>query len=387
MQRLLEEGCDPLAQILLENGQALFDEAIFHKYDNALKQAAANGHVSIVQLLLDFIHAENPSKLRPSIIDIIPIAAENNAVQLLQDILDNKMTRQLNPVVLANCLSEALSSTAPYEEATRLLLNHGANPVQGGYGGFHFVSQVVKQGSPSCVKMLLEKTGLNPLRPFPFEPGSHYLTNLLEVATTYRDLEMVKQLLEANDVDLNPANEECQLALSSALSWRRLDFHKTVEIIKYFLDHGFDVNCNARRGDKEAPLLTTAASMTRGSDMILNFLLSYGANVDMAGDFQRTALWEASKLWYHARITALLDHGADPLRKDSKGQTPLDASMSDFRGIPLKIILRAIEDKGIQVYLTSLGQKAERAYCYEDRENRLLKYLIQHQCRVMYPCA
>ena len=107
----------------------------------------------------------------------------------------------------------------------------------------------------------------------------------------------------------------------------------------------------------------------------------------MAGDFQRTALWEASKFWYHARITALLDHGADPLRKDSKGQTPLDASMSEFRGIPLKIILRAIEDKGIQVYLTSLGQKAERAYCYEDRENRILKYLIQHQCRVMYPCA
>lgn len=60
---------------------------------------------------------------------------------------------------------------------------------------------------------------------------------------------MVKQLLEASSVDFKPANEECQLALSSALNWQRLDIHiqKSVEIIKYFLDHGFDVNCEAQR--------------------------------------------------------------------------------------------------------------------------------------------
>lgn len=107
----------------------------------------------------------------------------------------------------------------------------------------------MKQGSPSCVKMLLKATGLNPLQPFPFEPNGHYFTSLLETATAYRDLEMVKQLLEASSVDFKPANEECQLALSSALNWQRLDIHiqKSVEIIKYFLDHGFDVNCEAQR--------------------------------------------------------------------------------------------------------------------------------------------
>ena len=82
-QHLLEKGCDPLTQVLLEKEQSIDGETIFHKYDNALKQTAANGHISMIQLLLDSIHTQNPSKLGPSIIDIIPIAAENNAFQLL----------------------------------------------------------------------------------------------------------------------------------------------------------------------------------------------------------------------------------------------------------------------------------------------------------------
>lgn len=230
---------------------------------------------------------------------------------------------------------------------------------------------MVKQGSPSCVKMLLKATGLNPLQPFPFEPNGHYFTSLLETATAYRDLEMVKQLLEASSVDFKPANEECQLALSGALNWQRLDIHiqKSVEIIKYFLDHGFDVNCEAQRGCEGAPLLIKAASTPGDSAMILNLLLSYGANVHMAGDFQRTALWQAAQYGRHARIAALLDHGADPLQKDSEGQTPLDASMSDYKGTSLKIILRAIEDKRIQVDLIGLIETAKEAF-YDQNETK-----------------
>lgn len=388
VQHLLEKGCDPLTQVLLEKEQSIDGETIFHKYDNALKQAAANGHISMIQLLLDSIHTQNPSKLGPSIIDIIPIAAENNASQLLQDILDNKKTQQLDPAILKICMSEALKLTAPYEEATQLLLNYDANPDQDGYGGFQFLQQVAKQGSSSCVKMLLEVTGLNPLQPFPITPNHHHFTSLLETAAAYRDLEMVKHLLEADDVDFNPANEECQQALSSAISWQRLDIHKSVEIIKYFLDHGFDVNCRARRGwHAGTPLLSIAASMPNQSDMILDLLLSHGANVHMTDYLQRTALWWAAQKWNHTKFATLLDHGANPLQKDNEGRTPLDASMSDYKGTSFKTILRVIEARGAQVDLTGLIQKAERAIYDENEENRMLKYLIQHQCRVMYPCA
>lgn len=100
VQHLLEKGCDPLAKIMLEESQTIDDEAIFHKYDNPLRQAAANGHISTVQLLLNYTHTHDSSKLGSPIIDIIPIAAENNASQLLQGILDSNRTQQLDRTVL-----------------------------------------------------------------------------------------------------------------------------------------------------------------------------------------------------------------------------------------------------------------------------------------------
>lgn len=117
VQHLLEKGCDPLAKIMLEKDQTIDDEAIFHKYDNPLRQAAANGHISTVQLLLNCTHMHDSSRLGSPIIDIIPVAAENNASQLLQGILDSNRTQQLDRAVLKNCISEALQLSAPYEGA------------------------------------------------------------------------------------------------------------------------------------------------------------------------------------------------------------------------------------------------------------------------------
>lgn len=142
------------------------------------------------------------------------------------------------------------------------MLNYGASPDQNSDGGFKFLQQVVKQGSCSSIKLLLEVTGLNPLQTFPFTPNHRHFTSLLETAAAHKDLQMVKQLLEADNVDFRPTNEERQQALSSALSWYRFDTHKSVEIIKYFLDLGFDVNCRARRGCYAGvPLLSIAASV------------------------------------------------------------------------------------------------------------------------------
>lgn len=152
-----------------------------------------------------------------------------------------KRYSQLDLAILKTCISEALQLTAPYGEAIQLFPNYGASPDQDGDGGFKFLQQVMKQGSSSSVKMLLEVTSLNPLQLFPFMGNHHHFTSLIETAAAYWDLEMVKQILETDDVDFHSTNEECQqAALSSALSWQRIDnIHKSVEAIKYFLDHGF----------------------------------------------------------------------------------------------------------------------------------------------------
>lgn len=213
VQHLLEKGCDHLAKVLLKKDQTIDNEAIYHKCNKPLQQTAANGHISTVQLLLNSIHIHDPSKLVPSIIDIIPIAAENNASQLLQNILDDSKTHQLDQAILRDCTSKALKLSAPYEGIIQLLLNYGASLNQDSYGGFKFLQQVVEQGSCLSVKMLLEVTGLVPMQTYPFTPTHRHFTSLLETAATYNDLQKVKQLLEADNVDFHPMNEECQQAL------------------------------------------------------------------------------------------------------------------------------------------------------------------------------
>lgn len=66
------------------------------------------------------------------------------------------------------------------------------------------------------MKMLLEVTGLDPLQTFSGNYGLE-LTSLLEVAALEGDLEMIKQLLEADKVNFHPSNKECQQALSCAI--------------------------------------------------------------------------------------------------------------------------------------------------------------------------
>lgn len=381
VQRLLEKGCDPLAQVLLEKEPSIDGEMCFHKYDSPLRQAAANDHVNVVRLLLDSIHARD--QLGPSIMDIIPIAAENNAFRVLQDILDSNMRD-----ITKTCISDALQLTAPYEEATQLLLKHGASPDKDGDGGYQLLQQVVEQGSCSSVKMLLEVMGLDPVKLLAVTP--HGCTSLLETATTFIDLKMVKLLLEK--VDFHPANEEYQQALSSAISWGRVGNHvfKSVEIIEYFLDHGFDVNTRAKRGAYAgSPLLTISVSTAAQQDVVVSLLLSRGADVHATDESQQTALWWAVNRGDDIAVPILLDHGADPLHENINGRTPLDECVSGYNYTLLRIILRAMEARGVQYDLTDLMHKAEerRRRYHKHEENKLLKYLIQHRCRVMYPCA
>ena len=192
VQHLLEKGCDHLAKVLLKKDQTIDNEAIYHKCNNPLQQTAANGHINTVQLLLNPIHIHDPSKLVPFIIDIIPIAAENNASQLLQNILDDSKTHQLNQAILRDCTSKALKLSAPYEGIIQLLLNYGASLNQDSDGGFKFLQQVVEQGSCLSVKMLLEVTGLDPLQTYPFTPNHRHFTSLLETAA--RTSSFLKQI-------------------------------------------------------------------------------------------------------------------------------------------------------------------------------------------------
>lgn len=194
VQLLLEKGCDPLAQVLLQDrihtNDGKFGQPAFDKFDNPLKQAAANGHTNIVSKLLHSIRTQNHSQLGPSIMKVISIASERNEPQLLQFMLNSEFSRQLDTTALKTCLSEALLLAASHEAPTRVLLDHGANPDREGDSGFQVLAKAVEYGTPATVRMLLNATRLGPLRR-DLDSGRDP-HNLVDIAQKRRNLDMIK---------------------------------------------------------------------------------------------------------------------------------------------------------------------------------------------------
>ena len=382
VQLLLEQGCDPLAQILLQNridaNDENFGQPASDKFDSPLKKAAANGHTDVVSMLLHSIRTQNHSQLGPSIMEVISIASERNEPQLLQFMLNSEIPRDMD-IALNTCLSEALLLAASHEEPARMLLDHGANPDREGDGGSHVLAKAVEYGTPATVRMLLNMTRLYPLRcdlDWGRKPQS-----LLGIAQKIRNFDKTKLLLE--EPHFRPSDEDCQHALSNAVSY------KHVEIVRYFLDHGFDANGKGVHRDGTRPLLALATDWIeyreQGPDPVVMLLLDRGAAVDITDDSQRTALWYAARNSNTATNQTLLNHGADPLHEDCDGRTPLHVSTRSHDSTHMRTILRSIEAKKIE--RDFIDFLPEKRYVPEQQEDKRLKYLTQHRYRMMYPCS
>lgn len=384
VQLLLDKGCDPLAQVLLKNrisyDREIFGGPAFDKLDNPLKKAAANGHTNIVSMLLRSIRAQNHSQLGPSIMDVITIASEKNEPQLLQYMLNSEDAKHLDAAALKPCLSEALFLAAFHEAPTQILLDHGANPDREGDCGFQVVARAIEY-APATLRRLLNATKMDPLtRDLDRRRNPH---SLLEIAKRYGDLDMIKLLLEASDdVDFSPSNEECQEFLLDAVD------SKHVEIVKYFLDHGFDVNARGMFRNKRLPLLSVATLFMKNNgpdaDPVVKLLLDRGAVVNATDDFQCTALSYAVRNSCKATVQTLLDYGADPLHKDCKGRTPVHEAARQYFPTHVRALLRFFEAKNIKGDFMDFIPKTH--HNTEDQEGRSLKYIKQHHYRMMYPC-
>lgn len=293
--------------------------------------------------------------------------------------LDSEISKDMD-IALKTCLSGALFLAASHEEPTRMLLDHGANPDREGDGGSQVLAKAVKYGTPATVRMLLNATRLDPLRcdlVWAREPHS-----LLDIAQKNGNLDLIKLLLEELDnVDFSPSNEDCQRALSNAASY------KNVEIVKYFLDYGFDANGKGVHRDGTRPLLAIATDRTKyreqGPDPVVVLLLDCGAAVDMMDDSQRTALWYAARNSNTATVQTILNHGADPLHEDCEGQTPLHVSARSHDSTHMRTILRSIEAEKIE--RDFMDFLPEKRYVPEQQEDKRLKYLTQHHYRMVYP--
>ncbi|OJJ29780.1 hypothetical protein ASPWEDRAFT_46543 [Aspergillus wentii DTO 134E9] len=325
-------------------------------------------------MLLDSIVDRYPEKLDHAVTLTIYKASTNNHVSLLEEILDRE-----GKLTLGSCDSGALYFATPHEAVTRLLLQRGANPDKGGDRGMFVLEQAIHHGNSAVIRMLLDATELSPVLKPPTR-GPYQVQNLLDLAAESSTPEII-QLLLSRGVDFRPENVDCHPALVNAVCGLNTD------VINLFLDAGFDVNYKATSGfHKDRPLIIIPA--IKGTDegrAVVKLLLDRGAQIDMMDESDRTALSWAAQHRNKTVVEELLARGADPLLKDVNNKTPLHWAAFDGGRVVTRIILKALESRGIRF------DRLERLISNLEKDSRfdrdlILKQLRQHRWRMMYPC-
>lgn len=137
------------------------------------------------------------------------------------------------------------------------------------------------------------------------------------------DFEIFKLLLDYFNIKLCPSEERHQEYLSYHLALGN------IEIVRLFLDHGFDVNQSypSHHGPGRSPMLVIACESPgySGKPELVRLLLDRGASVDAIDEMGVTALYHATQdctsEYYRPEefgpevIKELLDRGANPVFK------------------------------------------------------------------------
>ncbi|KAH8434886.1 uncharacterized protein LDX57_012517 [Aspergillus melleus] len=402
VQLLLNEGCDPLEH------RCYAVNCLRQELHDPLGQATAKGHGNIVRRFLRFIQVHNPSMLERSRARVIISASRANQVQLLREILDGKITRKWN---LGKTLDDALvwaSYATSHKEAILLLIERGATMGKDKQRDFEILCRVAAQGSPEVVRLLLNKTGFMPMSQLHGHSLSsvdgrftyvyeNALFGLVSHPSSDAKIERIRPLLESNYGGSPPSDQSLRAALGMAV------YNGHVDIVKYFLDRGFDANLLVPvfPGAEYKRLLAIAAGgKTPRANEMTSFLLTSGADVEARGGLDgATALKYAVRCPNYDTVKILLNHGANPLAtcdhydKLTGGPTPLHDALYWRWNEMLPILLKAVEEKGLQWDIkSSLNDlKAQNGHHLHQYGSDLfvwavVKQLTQHQCRMTHPC-
>jgi ankyrin repeat protein len=207
--------------------------------------------------------------------------------------------------------------------------------------------------------------------------------------------EKLEILLSSPGVSLTPDDTACQHAFFFRA--RRGDHQE----LRLFLERGFDPSTMTYTPDGDyVPLLlwVVRVGMRRGRES-LEPLLSHGALVDATDRYGRSALHYAV-IRDLEMVKILLSHGADPLLYCNRREgftTPLHLAVENTCVEPLRLILRALEDRDIELdWLRRLDKPFRQsdpeiytpwmlARDDETSEQKITKAIRQYHWRMLYP--
>jgi ankyrin repeat protein len=148
----------------------------------------------------------------------------------------------------------------------------------------------------------------------------------------------VNQTLTAPTLDRvhNDGNSDASLG-DGATPLMRAAKQADVTAMRLLLDHGADPRLANKRGMTALLYAASRAGGFRGSNVqtpvqdaidAIALCLARGANLDAADETGQTALHLAAASAEESVVRFLADKGANPLLKDQKGRTPLDAALA-----------------------------------------------------------
>jgi len=145
--------------------------------------------------------------------------------------------------------------------------------------------------------------------------------NLYEASMTGR-LETVKEMVSKKPADANSLSSDGFSALHLA------SFFGQIEVAKFLMQSGADVNSVSKNMMKVTPLHSAAA---HNQVEIVELLLKHGAKVNAKQEGGFTALHAAAQSGNLELAKLLLKNGAEQQAKSDKGKTPLDLTKEEGR--------------------------------------------------------
>ena len=352
------QGHEAVVRVLLKQ-----DNEIKRHMNTALPEATVNGHIAIVQLLLEAGAGIEFRDGHGNYLLHIAASCDSEAiVQLLLEAgaeVDSKNLKDQTPLQIA--------AQNGHETIIITLLQAGADVNSEDMFGRTSLYPASYYCRSEIVEILLESGAKNKIN-----SNSEWGTALHAAARNDCEI-LIQSLLEAG-AKIEPRDKEGKTPLHIAANegreavikilleagaevdpkdiWENTPLHKAAfhgreAAIKALLESGAEINARDNRG--QIPL--HLAIYTR-NEAVIELLLNSGAEFDLKDGFGETPLHIAVKFDEEAMIRSLLKAGSRVHTRDCSGRTPLWRAVSTGHKNVIKVLLEAgadvhsIDDKG-----------------------------------------
>ncbi|KAJ7444171.1 ankyrin repeat domain-containing protein [Mycena latifolia] len=317
----------------------------------ALCAASSNGHIHLVQLLIDAgtkINAQDNYYGDP-----LAAASQNGHDPVVQLLIENGADVNAQGGFYGNALQAA--SQNAHKSVVRLLIEKGADVnAQGGFIG-NALQAASMNGHESVVKLLIEKGA-------DVEAQGGFFGNALQ-AVSLNGHESVVQLLIEKGADVNAQGGDYGNALQAASR------NGNEAVVRLLIEKGADVNAQGE-GYENA---LQAASMFR-HESVVKLLIEKGADVNAQGGFYGNALQAASWNGHESVVQLLIEKGADVNAQGGYHGNSLQAASEEGH----ESVVRLLIEKGADVNAQGgyYGNALEAASWNDDES--VVQLLIDH---------